>query len=598
MKKILPLILVLVITLSLFSGCAKDMENKPQAQSVTTSAPLETTVTKVDNPNAEMFTDRDFRTDYDENNSVAISLNGSSAAASSESVKVSGSTVTITEEATYVISGELNDGMVIVDAPDTAKLQIVFKDVDITSKTSAALYIINADKVFLTLAEGSTNNIANGGKFTAIDDNNIDSALFSKQDLTLNGTGALTVTSPAGHGIACKDDLVVTGGSYVVNSASHGMDVNDSVRIINATLTIDSGKDAIHCENSDDSSKGFVYIGSGSIKAEAEGDGISAGSYMHITDGAIDLLTGGGSENGTKEYSDSFGGFMGGKRPEDMQSIEADEDSTSMKGLKATGNLEISGGNIIVNSADDAIHSDASLTVNSGIITIESGDDAIHADESLTVINGVIDISKSYEGLEALNIDVQGGDIKLVAADDGLNAAGGNDESGTTGGRDGMFGRGPGGHGGMGGMSGNSNGSIKVSGGTLYINSSGDGLDANGTLEISGGHTTVVGPIYGDTATLDYDISAVITGGTFIGTGASGGMAQSFSDSEQGVVAVSVGSQSAGTEIVLKDSRGDIIISHKPELDFAVAIISAPELVKGETYSLTVGSESGDFEAR
>ena len=97
MKKILPLILVLVITLSLLSGWAKDMENKPQAQSVTTSAPLETTVTKVDNPNAEMFTDRDFRTDYDENNSVAISLNGSSAAASSESVKISGSTATITE---------------------------------------------------------------------------------------------------------------------------------------------------------------------------------------------------------------------------------------------------------------------------------------------------------------------------------------------------------------------------------------------------------------------------------------------------------------------------------------------------------------------
>lgn len=249
---------------------------------MTTLAPLETTVTKVDNPNAEMFTDRDFRTDYDENNSVAISLNGSSAAASSESVKISGSTVTITEEATHVVSGELNDGMVIVDAPDTAKLQIVFKDVDITSKTSAALYIINADKVFLTLAEGSTNNIANGGKFTAIDDNNIDSALFSKQDLTPNGTGALTVTSPAGHGIACKDDLVVTGGSYVVNSASHGMDVNDSVRIINATLTIDSGKDAIHCENSDDSSKGFVYIGSGSIKA--------AGTEIVLKDSRGDII--------------------------------------------------------------------------------------------------------------------------------------------------------------------------------------------------------------------------------------------------------------------------------------------------------------------
>ena len=146
-------------------------------------------------------------------------------------------------------------------------------------------------------------------------------------------------------------------------------------------------------------------------------------------------------------------------------------------------------------------------------------------------------------------------------------------------------------------MSSNSNGSIKISGGTLYINSSGDGLDANGTLEISGGYTTVTGPTQGDTATLDYDKTGVITGGTFIGTGASGGMAQSFSTSEQGVVAVNTGHQSAETEIILKDSQGNTLISHKPELDFAVVILSSPEVVKGEIYSLTVGSESGEFEA-
>ena len=203
--------------------------------------------------------------------------------------------------------------------------------------------------------------------------------------------------------------------------------------------------------------------------------------------------------------------------------------------------------------------------------------------------------------MEALHVDVQGGDIKLFASDDGLNAAGGTDGSGTTGGRDGMFGGGKpgmggGGHGGMGGMSSNSNGSIVISGGNLYIKSSGDGLDANGTLEISGGYTVVVGPTQGDTATLDYDKSATITGGTFIGTGASG-MAQTFSDSEQGVFAVSVGNQNAGTKIVLKDKSGNTIIEHTPELNFAVVILSSPDISKGETYSITVGSQSGEFEA-
>ena len=610
MKKILSLILISVLITSFLSGCAKETESKPQTeiQSDTATADSVTpTDVEFENPNSDMFTERDFKTDYDENKAVKIKLNGSSASSSSDSVKISGSTVTITEEATYVVTGELNDGMLIVDASETAKLQLVFNGVNITSKTSAALYILEADKVFLTLAKGTKNTLENGGSFTAIDDSNIDSALFSKQDLTMNGTGSLTVTSPAGHGIVCKDDLVITGGSYEVNSAYHCLDANDSLRLTDATLNIDAGKDALHCENNDDASKGFVYILSGSIKAEAEGDGISAGAYMQIEDGTIDLLVGGGSENGTKEHSDSFGGFMGGRRQGDIpqentQIAETEEDSTSMKGLKAVSNLAISGGNITINSADDSIHSDTSLTINGGTFNIASGDDAVHAEETLTVTAGKIDISESYEGLEALNIDVQGGNIKLKASDDGLNAAGGNDQSGTTGGRDGMFGGGPGtmgGHGGGpngGGMSANSNGSVKISGGTLYINSSGDGVDANGTLEISGGHTTVTGPTQGDTATIDYDKTAVITGGTFIGTGSTM-MAQSFSDSKQGVIAVSVGNQAAETQIELKDSKGNTVVSHKPELGFAVVIISTPELVKGESYTITVGSETGEFEA-
>ena len=223
---------------------------------------------------------------------------------------------------------------------------------------------------------------------------------------------------------------------------------------------------------------------------------------------------------------------------------------------------------------------------------------AIHAEDTLAVTAGEIVISESYESLEALHIEVQGGSIDLTASDDGLNAAGGTDQSGTTGGRDGMFGGGRGGRpgGGFGGMSGNSDGSIKISGGNLLIHSSGDGIDANGSLEISGGYTVVVGPTQGDTATLDYDTSAVITGGTFIGTGAAG-MAQTFSDSEQGVIAVQVGSQGAGTQIILQDKNGNTVLSHTPELSFAVVILSCPEMVKGETYTITVGTQSGSFAA-
>ena len=634
MKKCLSVVLVLLLVLGLLAGCGTnnigenknnnvgssdngDISDPDNGATATTGDGTDSNLDSVDvdfsQTDADMFTERDSKSEYDASKAVTIQLSGTSATASSDSVQINGSTVIIKEEATYVISGSLN-GMLVVDAPDTAKLQLVLNGVDITSEASAALYILEADKVFVTLADGTTNTLANGGSFITVDDNNIDGALFSKQDLTLNGSGSLTVTSTAGHGIVCKDDLVITGGTYVVNSASHGLDANDSVRIANAVLTIDAGKDAIHCENSEDAAKGFIYISGGTIKAEAEGDGIAASAYMQIEGGTIDLLVGGGSENGTKEHSENFGGFMGGGpggmggRPGQLgsnnsQDTTTEEASTSMKGLKAANSMLISGGSIAVNSADDAIHSDMSVIINGGTFTIASGDDAVHAEDTLTVTAGKIDISESYEGLEALHIDVQGGDIKLAASDDGLNAAGGTDQSGTTGGRDGMFGGGPGGMGGgrpggggFGGMSGNSNGSIKVSGGTLYINASGDGIDANGTVEITGGHTTVVGPTRGDTATLDYDVSATISGGTFIGTGASG-MAQTFSDSEQGVIAVSVGNQFAGTEIILKDTSGKTLISYKPDLDFAVVILSAPDIVKGQTYTITIGSQSGEFEA-
>ena len=609
MRKFLSVLLVFSLVCCVLAGCGKQNSNGETIDnnkaSITDTAGTSADPVAVDfsQTDRDMFTDRDYRTDDTGSERVVIQLSGSSATASSDRVKISGSTVTITEEATYILSGTLTDGMIVVNAGDTAKLRLVLNGVDITGKTSASLYILEADKVFVTLAEGTANTLANGGAFTSIDDNNIDGAVFSKQDLTFNGSGSLTVTSPAGHGIVCKDDLVFTGGTYTVNSAAHGLDANDSVRITGTTsLRIDAGKDGIHCENTEDASLGFVYISDGTMNIEAEGDGISAGAHVQIENGSFDLLTGGGSVNGSKASSDSFGGFMGGRPGHFSSGMTAatDESSTSMKGIKAANSLLISGGNFHIDSADDSIHSDVSVTINGGAFEIASGDDAIHAEETLTVTAGTVNITESYEGLEALHIDVKGGDIKLTASDDGLNAAGGTDSSGTSGGRDGMFG-GPGGHGGGpggkgGGMSSSSNGSIVISGGSLYVKASGDGLDANGTLTVSGGYTVVVGPTQGDTATLDYDRSATITGGTFIGTGAAG-MAQTFSDSQQGVVAVRVGNQNAGTNIVLKNKSDNIIIEYAPELSFAVVILSSPDIVSGETYTITVGSESGEFEA-
>ena len=602
MKRFLSLLAIFALLLTL-TACGNDPKPTEPARpgDATVGGNTDTTVPSVDTSFAQtddtMFTSRDTDTAYYDGRIVNIQLSGDTATADSNAVQIKGSAIKITEEATYIFTGAFN-GMIAVDCDKDAQPQLVFNGATVHSETSAALYVMDAGKVILTLAEGTENYLSNGGTFEAVDSEDIDAALYSKRDLTVNGSGQLTVLSPAGKGISSKDNLCITGGAISIQSASHGLDANDSLRIQNAALTVTAGMDGIHCENPTDTDFGYVYISSGSFAITAEGDGIAAGAWLQVKDGSFTLLTGGGHENGESHSSGNWGGFPG--NPGGHSTTTDTTDSASMKGIKAATGMLLSGGTYTIDSADDALHCDASLTVESGSYTIATGDDALHAEETLSILAGTVDISISYEGLEALHIVVAGGDIKLTATDDGINAAGGNDESGT-GGRDEMFGGGHGGHGGHGGMGGPGgmsagNGSVTISGGTLYINSSGDGIDANGTVTISGGHTTIVGPTQGDTATLDYDRSCVITGGTFIGTGAMG-MAQTFSASEQGVIAVQVGNQPAGTKITLTDAEGKTLIDYAPELNFAVVILSCPEMVSGQNYTITVGSASGTFEA-
>lgn len=649
-KLILPVILVIIF---LFTGCAGNLpDNIPSSEesSFSEEASSEEITTA---PLSDMFSSRDSDTSFSEK-TVNITLSDSGVSYDSDSVSVSDGKILLKEEATYIFSGTLSDGSIIVDAPDTAKLQIVLSGADITSKSFAALYVLSCDKVFLTLDENTENSLINGGEFTQIDENNVDGAVFSKQDLTINGRGKLTVSSPSAHSVVCKDDLVITGGDIVLESASHGMDVNDSVRIKDSSLLIEAGKDGIHCENEDNAEKGFIFIESGKFDINSEGDGISAGTTMEILGGEFNILTGGGFENAEIKTSENWGGFRGGKgdmgkrepvnamgqpetgmerpemgmerpemgterpemgmerpemgmgrqntptsipeEPSDMSFVSGEDaftedtasDSESIKGIKAGASLYISGGTFSINSADDGIHSDSDINISGGEFFVKTGDDGVHAENTLFFSGGEIDISESYEGLEALHIKLTGGMADIVSSDDGLNAAGGTDSSGFGGFRGGdMFG---------GGMSAG-NGSILISGGTVFINASGDGIDANGTLEITGGEITVTGPTVGDTATLDYDRSAVISGGTFIGTGASG-MAQTFSDSAQGVISVSVGNCSAGTKITLKNSNGDALIESTPSLSFAVVILSSPDIVKGEEYILEIGSLSEKINAK
>lgn len=236
----------------------------------------------------------------------------------SSGVSISGNIITITKEGTYVLSGALSEGQIVVDA-DSAKVQLVLDNADITCASSAAIYVKNADKAFITLAEGSENILMNTAEYEAIDDNNIDAVIFSKDDLTLNGKGTLTINSEYGHGIVSKDDLKLVGGIYNITAENHALSGKDSVRIAEGTYNLTSGKDGIHSENADDDEKGFVYIASGDFTIESTGDGIDASYVVQIDDGAFDITAGGGAENATKTHNDMPGGAtrdnMGGGAP-------------------------------------------------------------------------------------------------------------------------------------------------------------------------------------------------------------------------------------------------------------------------------------------
>lgn len=287
-----------------------------------------------------MFTDKDMEIGYNEETSTWITLSGDNASSNSDTVQVSGSTVTITDAGTYILSGSLEDGMIIVNAEDTDKVQLVLKGVQITSSTSAAIYVLQADKVFITTASGTQNTLANGGEYVAIDDNNIDGVIFSKSDLTLNGDGTLTISADAGHGIVSKDDLVITSGTYNIVAASHGISGKDSVRIANGTYTIESGKDGIHAENTEDSSMGFLYVGGGTFDIKADGDGMSASSYLQIENGTFTITSGEGSASVSTTNSTT-----------EAETTTTQDDTISQKGIKADGNISITSGTFNLDSA-------------------------------------------------------------------------------------------------------------------------------------------------------------------------------------------------------------------------------------------------------
>ncbi|MDR0896773.1 MAG: carbohydrate-binding domain-containing protein [Oscillospiraceae bacterium] len=427
--------------------------------------------------------------EWDDQNATHIALSGAGAAIDGAGASVAGSTVTIEDEGEYVLSGEWS-GSVVVDASKNDVVTLVLNGVTITGDQNAAIYAKKAEDLLIILPEGSINELADAGAAFRYDDDadeEPDAALFAKCDLAFSGAGQLTVRAGFYNGIGTKDDLEIEGGVYQIEAANHGIRGRDSVTIEGGVFTIASLADGIQSNNDEDEEKGWIEIEGGVFAITAGRDGIQAERNLTISGGDFTLITGGG-----------------------RAALASTDPEESYKGLKAGGDVAVSGGVYEIDSADDALHANGNMTISGGDFTLSTGDDALHADGDLIVSGGVLDVLSSYEGFEAKTMTISGGISSIQADDDGVNIAGTDDQSGF-----GRFGR---------DQFSNAYADqwLKITGGELTIVAGADGIDVNGAGEMSGGIVNITAGTMGEGNTVDTDQGFTRTGGELTESGGNG----------------------------------------------------------------------------
>lgn len=498
--------------------------------------------------------------------SCEIAFSGGSAAVKGSGAAVSGGTVTITAAGVYRVTGRAAGVNIVIDADSDADVYLILAGADLTSAQGSVIFCKKADKLVLTLEEGTQNSLSDSADYVFdAGEDEPDAAVFSKATLVINGAGALSVNGAYSDGIKSKDGLKLCSGSVCVTAVGDGVKGRDYVKIYDGTLDVTSGDDGIKTTTSDDgdTSIGKITISGGTISVNAGKDGIQAETALAVEGGTVTVTSGGGSADAVYK-TESFGS------PFDRDN-SADESTDSMKGLKAGTAITISGGELNIDSMDDTVHANGNVTIEGGTLRLASGDDGVHADEALVISGGEVYISKSYEGLEGSSVEVSGGVIELYAHDDGVNAAGGDNAE--------YFGFG-------------SNGEyyISISGGSLTINADGDGLDSNGTIAMSGGTVVINGPTDNGNGALDFDDSFAVSGGTLVALGSSG-MAQTPTTLSQPCLAINY-SVEAGSFIEIRDSADNTVLSVDALKRCESLIFSTEDFKSGEEYALYVDGVS------
>ncbi len=456
-----------------------------------------------------------------------ITLNETHASAYGDGVTLQDRVITITKGGVYRLTGTLIDGTVIIDAGKDETVELILNSVTMTAASTAAIVCRQAELVIVTLAEGTKNELRDAANDRqAAGEDEPSAVLYAKDDLLIRGEGSLRIDGMHQNGVSTKKIFTLQSGTLLVEAANHGLLGKDSVELQGGTLQITAQNDGIQSGGK----HGTVLIEGGSVHIVSGADGIQAESALMISGGEIDILAGGGSG--------------------------ASGDSQSRKALKSSGMLWITGGELQLNSLDDAVHAATGVLVSGGVLELQSGDDAMHAGERLQITGGAIEIVSALEGLESEVVEISGGVLSMHTADDGMNAVGDHAR-------------------------------LEISGGEVYINADGDGVDSNGTVIMRGGQLIISGPESSSYGALDYDDNFRISGGLLAASGYTGvGQAPSEDSAQPSVMITFTAMQTGGSSYLLTDDKGTIFLSVRPEKTFQTLVLSAPELTVGEQYRL------------
>ncbi|MCX7714874.1 MAG: carbohydrate-binding domain-containing protein [Clostridia bacterium] len=585
-RKTLSAILAILLCLGLLTSCKQDKVKNTQ------------------NSISVKYDSYDEDQSYSNENATFISLNGSSAEISGSGAKVNGSNVVITDAGTYVLSGTLANRQIKVNSQEIVKL--VLNGADIICENTSPIYIEKSKKTIITSANGTQNSVTDGSEYTFenTEEKEPNAAIFSKSDLTINGGGALLVNANYNDAVKSKDELKIVGANITINAVGDGIIGKDFLAAKGAEISINTQSEGLKSTNDTDTKKGFILLENSNIDITSTEDAVQAQTNALINGGTIVITAGGGSgtsldtQGGIPDGGMIQGNLQDGMPPNDMhggmpdngsmhgsipgEQPQNDSSAASMKGIKAGMDLTVSNGSILINSADDCIHSGGNAFINGGTLALSSGDDGIHADSKLEINGGDVNISKSYEGIEGSVVSLNGGTVHIKASDDGVNVAGGNDSNTSSGsGRQDAFAV-------------NENNYLYINGGYIYVDASGDGLDSNGYIEMNGGTAIVSGPINGANAAVDYNGTFNMSGG-FLAAAGSAGMAETLSDSSsQYSLMLTFDSALAAGTVVHIEGGGENILTFAPAKQYQTLILCSPKLKNGSSYSVyTGGNVSG-----